>query len=76
MNMVLQARSSADGTLRLEVPGYPPGMDYDVSIQARPTPAMTPEEWKAIVLSLAGSVDDPAFERPPQLILEVREPLS
>lgn len=35
MNMVLQARS---GKLHLEVPGYPPGMDYHVTIQVRPNP--------------------------------------
>jgi hypothetical protein len=37
---------------------------------------MTAEEWAAYVQSVAGSITDPTFERPPQLSLEEREPLS
>ena len=34
---------------------------------------MTQEEWAAWVESLAGSITDPTFERPPQGEFEVRE---
>ena len=37
---------------------------------------MTRAEWGAFVRSMAGSISDPTFERPPQLPLEARESLS
>ncbi len=37
--------------------------------------AQSQEEWAAWVQSIAGSITDPNFERPPQLPLEERDPL-
>jgi hypothetical protein len=70
-NIVIESVIGADGTLHLEVPI---GMEsanqpVRVLIQAAPK-AMTKAEWAAFMRSMAGSITDPRFERPPQLPLE------
>jgi hypothetical protein len=37
---------------------------------------LTQAEWSEFVSSMAGSITDPTFKRPPQLPIEVRESLS
>jgi hypothetical protein len=78
MSTIITATTGPDGTLHLELPGHQPGIRYEVRCFTQPAKATecTPEEWKAVVLSLAGSITDPTFERPLQLPLEDREPLS
>ena len=76
-NIVIESVIGPDGTLHLDVPI---GMEnanqpVRVVIEAARKP-MTRAEWGAFVQSMAGSITDPTFERPPQLPLEEREPLS
>lgn len=75
-NIVVESRTGPDGTLRLEVPLGPDRANQTVRVVIEPTrKPMTQEEWTAVVQSLAGSITDPTFERPPQLPLEERDPL-
>jgi hypothetical protein len=75
--IVLQSRTGPDGTLHLEVPLGCEQAGREVQIVIEPVPKrMTQAEWAAWVQSMAGSITDPTFERPPQLPLEEREPLS
>lgn len=75
--MVVQSRVGSDGVLHLALPVGVEEADKEVQITVEPISpkAMTQEEWRAFVLSTAGSVTDPTFERPPQPPLEEREPL-
>lgn len=76
-SIVLHSTSGPDGKLHLEVPVGAPNTEFEVEVVARPKPKrLTQAEYAAWVQSMAGSVTDPAFERPPQLPLEEREPLS
>jgi hypothetical protein len=62
--------------LRIAVPVGIADAEKDVEVTVEPvTPKkqMTQEEWAAWVKSMAGSMTDPAFERPPQGEFEVRE---
>jgi hypothetical protein len=76
-NIVIDSVIGPDGTLRLDVPIGIESANQPVRvvIEAFRKP-MTPEEWRAFVRSMAGSITDPTFERPPQLPLETRESLS
>ena len=76
-HIVVDSVVGPDGTLHLDVPiGIESAnLPVRVVIEAVRTP-MTRAEWQAFVRSLAGSITDPTFERPPQLPLEVRESLS
>jgi hypothetical protein len=50
--------------------------EKEVEVTVEPVTAkkqMTQEEWAAWVKSMAGSITDPTFERPPQGEFEVRE---
>jgi hypothetical protein len=80
MSIVLTTTSGPDSKLHLEIPVNEPGVEFEVEINIRTPHAqrkkLTTKEWAAIVESLAGSITDPTFERPPQLPLEEREPLS
>jgi hypothetical protein len=76
-HIVIESVVGPDGTLHLDVPI---GMDnanqpVRVVIEAA-RKVMTRQEWGAFVRSMAGSISDPAFERPPQLPLETRDFLS
>jgi hypothetical protein len=75
--IVLQSRTGPDGTLHLDVPLGREQAGREVQVVIEPVPKrMTQAEWAAWVQSMAGSITDPTFERPPQLPLEEREPLS
>jgi hypothetical protein len=76
--IVFHSRTGPDGTLHLDVPlGLEQaGREVQVVIEPVPKKGMTQAEWAAWVQSMAGSINDPRFERPPQLPLEEREPLS
>jgi len=80
MSIVLTTTSGADSKLHLEIPVSEPGVEFEVEINVRsphhPRRKMTADEWSKVVRSLAGSITDPSFERPPQLPIEEREPLS
>jgi hypothetical protein len=76
-NIVIDSVIGPDGTLHLDVPiGIEKAnQPVRVVIEAARKP-MTRAEWGAFVRSMAGSITDPTFERPPQLPLETRESLS
>jgi hypothetical protein len=77
MSIVLTSRSGPDGKLRLEIPVSAPDAEFEVEVVVRPKAMrLTPAQYAAWVQSMAGSITDPTFERPPQLPLEEREPLS
>ena len=76
-SIVIEARTGPDGTLHLDVPLGIDKANQPVRVVIEsPRRAMTAEEWPAHVRSVAGSINDPTFERPPQLPLEAREPLN
>ena len=76
-NIVVESVIGPDGTLHLDVPIGIENANQPVRvvIEAARKP-MTRAEWEACVRSMAGSIADPTFERPPQLPLESRESLS
>ena len=76
-DIVVESVIGPDGTLHLDVPiGIEnANQPVHVVIEAARKP-MTRAEWVAFVRSMAGSITDPTFERPPQLPLEARVPLS
>ena len=75
--IVLNERLNGDGVLHLELPlGISEaGRGVRVTVEPDEPRAMTPEEWRAWVLAMAGTWQGD-FERPEQGELEVREPLS
>jgi hypothetical protein len=76
-NIVVDSVIGPDGTLHLDVPIGIENANQPVRVvieAARKT--MTRAEWGGFVRSMAGSITDPTFERPAQLPLEAREPLS
>jgi hypothetical protein len=76
-HLVIETRTGPDGTLHLDVPLGLDRANLPVRVVIEsPQPTMSAEEWMVFVQSLAGSITDPTFERPPQLPLETREPLS
>jgi hypothetical protein len=76
MSIILTSRSGPDGKLHLEIPVSQPGAEFEVEVTVRPKrKTMTPEEWRAWVLSMAGTWKGD-FERMPQGEYEIREPLS
>jgi hypothetical protein len=76
-NIVINSVVGPDGTLHLTVPIGVENANQSVRvvIEAARKP-MTQVEWEAFVQSMAGCITDPTFERPPQLPVETREPLS
>jgi hypothetical protein len=76
-NIVVDSVVGADGTLHLDVPIGIENANQPVRVVIEAArKAMTRAEWEAFVRSMAGSITDPTFERPPQLPLETRESLS
>jgi hypothetical protein len=74
IRIVLQSRTGLDGTLHLDVTLGPEQAGREVQVVIEPVPKrMAQAEWATWVQSMAGSITDPAFERPPQLPLEDRE---
>ncbi|MHB1422228.1 MAG: hypothetical protein ACYC3I_03320 [Gemmataceae bacterium] len=75
--IVLTSKVGPDGVLHLTLPLAAADRDVRVTVEpVVPTKEMTLEEWRALILSTAGSITDPTFARPPQGELEEREPLS
>jgi hypothetical protein len=62
-----------DGTLHLDVPVGIENANQPVRVVIEPArKPMTQTEWREFVRSMAGSITDPTFARPPQLPLEAR----
>lgn len=65
----LAGKTGPDGTLSLRIPLGEPEAEYEVLVVVQPRAlATTPEQrgWPPGYFELAGSIDDPTFERPPQ----------
>jgi hypothetical protein len=74
-NIVIQSVIGPEGTLHLDVPLGIESANQPVRVVIETNrKEMSPSEWRAIVQSLAGSITDSSFKRPPQLPLEEREP--
>ncbi len=74
--IVLTSKVGSDGVLHLKLPLTTADQDVRVTVEPiDPKKDMTPEEWRAFILSTAGSWQG-EFERPEQGELEEREPLS
>ncbi len=75
--IVIPSRTGTDGTLHPAGPLRPERAGREVQVVIEPMPKRTaPAEWAARVRSMAGSITDPTFERPPQVPSEQRDPLS
>jgi hypothetical protein len=77
--VVVNSKVGSDGVLHLALPVGVEEADKEVRITVEPIPPtarMTQEEWAAWVESMAGSISDPTFERPPQPGLEERDPFE
>ena len=76
-NIVIESVIGPDGNLHLDVPIGIDNANQPVRVVIEAArKLMTRVEWGAFVRSLAGSITDSTFERPPQLPLETRESLS
>lgn len=76
-NIVIESVVGPDGTLHLDVPIGMENANQPVRVVIEAArKEITRAHWGAFVQSMAGSVTDPTFERPPQLPLEARESLS
>jgi hypothetical protein len=75
-NIVINSVIGPDGTLHLDVPIGIENANRSVlvMIEAARKP-MARADWGEFVRSMAGSISDPTFVRPPQLPLESRDPL-
>jgi hypothetical protein len=79
MKRELTAQVGADGVLTLRVPLGREDANKTVRVvvetveEATVGPVMTQEEWARFVESIAGSITDPTFERPPQGEYEQRD---
>lgn len=75
--IVLTSKVGPDGVLQLTLPLSAADQDVRVTVESiAAKKQMTPDEWRAFILTTAGSITDSTFERPPQGELEEREPLS
>ena len=73
--IVLKSKVGANGVLQLSVPVGPDEANREVQVTIEPAPGtMTQEEWRAWVLSMAGTWQGD-FERPPQGEYEQRDEL-
>lgn len=72
--IVMASKVGPDGTLTLTLPADAAGQEVRVTVEPA-RPAMTQEEWRTWVDSMAGSWQG-NFERMPQGEYEKREPLS
>jgi hypothetical protein len=76
-NIVVESVIGPDGTLHLDVPIGIECANQPVRVVIEAArKLMTRTEWGAFVRSMAGSINDPTFERPPQLPLGARESRS
>jgi hypothetical protein len=79
IRLVVKSKVGSDGILHLELPLGVEEADTEVRVTVEPVAAKKPitqEEWRAWVDSMAGSITDLTFERPPQGDFEERQPLS
>jgi hypothetical protein len=75
-NIIFDSDVGPDGTLHLDVPVGIENANQPVCVVVETARnPMTQAEWREFVRSMAGSIADPTFERPPQLPLEAQEPL-
>jgi len=76
--VIVKSTVGSDGTLHLDLPLGLSEADREVQITIKPVAkknALTPEEWRSWVQSMAGSWQGP-FERMPQGQYEERATLS
>lgn len=75
--IVITSKVGSDGVLHLDLPVGQAEADREVqvTVESVQPPSMTQEEWRAFILSTAGTWQG-EFERPPQGDYEQREPLS
>jgi hypothetical protein len=73
--IVLRSTIGGDGVLHLDLPIGLDEANAEVQVTVEPVASrpMTTNEWKAWVQSMAGSIQDPSFERPPQGDYEPRD---
>ena len=76
-----RATVGSDGMVHLDVPIGEDHAGEEVEVTVEPTRAggwrrLSQEEYRRRVLDLAGCIDAPTFERPPQGDYEAREPLG
>ncbi|MGL4423655.1 MAG: hypothetical protein ACRCZF_23565 [Gemmataceae bacterium] len=76
MNTIINIQSGPDAKLHFDIPVDQPDTEYEVRLTVQAKPTMFQEQWRAWVQSMAGSITDPTFERPPQLPITEREPLT
>lgn len=74
--IVLKSQVNSDGTLHLTLPVENAGQTVQVTIERLVGLEMSQDDWHLWVDSVAGSIEDPDFVRPPQPPLEVREGLG
>jgi hypothetical protein len=72
------ARVEEDGTVTVPVGAAEAGKTVEVIVTSAPEPGtingLPREEWYAIFKGLAGSIDDPGFQRPAQEPYEPKRP--
>lgn len=72
-HMTVTIRVGADGVLHVPLGAADANREVRVTIEPVATPDRSPEEWRAWVESMAGSVTDPTFRRHEQGEFEQRE---
>ena len=73
--IVVTSKVGSDGALHLTLPADSAGQEVRVTIEPVSPSTLSPAEWRAWVLSMAGTWQGD-FERIPQGEYEEREPLS
>jgi hypothetical protein len=65
IRMIVKSRVGEEGVLHVTVPLGPAEANRDVqlTIESASTESMTQEEWRKLVMSMAGSISDPTFRR-------------
>ena len=74
--IVLKSTVNPDGTLHLVLPVENAGQAVQITVEPLGGSEMSQGQWHSWVDSMAGSIEDADFLRPPQLPLEVRERLE
>ena len=69
------ARVGRDGNVIVPVGAEEAGQEVDITISPL-RPRISAEEYQKTLRGVAGSIDDPTFERPPQWELDERESLE
>ena len=71
--VVVTSRLDELGGLHLSLGPADANREVQVTIESLPPPAMTQEEWRKFIFSMAGSITDPTFCRHEQGDYEQRE---